>query len=328
MKVAVWYNNQDIRIEERDKPAPSAGEILIKTHACGICGSDIVEWYRLPRAPLVQGHEVSGEIVEVGSSISQYRVGDRICVAPKVGCGECRYCDKGHHSVCPNVKARLPGAYAEYVLIPEGLVEQAIFPIPDNLDYDCATFIEPLACVVRAQKFAGVKAGDSVLILGSGMSGLLHIKLAVHKQATVVATDINEARLKIAQKLGAQAVNAKQELKDKFDVVMVCTGAIPAIEQAWQSVDLAGTVVMFTVPHPDHEVIVPVNDFWRKEIKIISSYYCGPDDLRESFRLINSGEVIVADLITHRLPLKEIEQGFRLVTEGTESIKVIVNPNM
>ncbi|MAG08585.1 alcohol dehydrogenase [Candidatus Woesearchaeota archaeon] len=326
MKVTVWYNNNDIRIEEREKPKPQANEILFKVHSCGICGSDIVEWYRLPRAPLIPGHEASGEIVEIGSSVDNYKKGDRIFVAPKIGCSNCKYCKKGHHSVCPNAKARLPGAFSEFVLIPEELVNNAVFLIPKDMSYDTATFVEPLACVVRAQKFAGIKENDNVLILGSGMSGLLHIKLALNKKAIVTSTDINENRLKFAEKLGARTFNAKEELKEKFDVVIVCSGAMPAIEQAWKAVDLAGTIILFTVPHPDKDVIVPVNDFWRKEVKIMASYYCAPDDMKEAFELLSSGKIKVDDMITHRLPLKDIEKGFKLVTEGDESLKVIIKP--
>lgn len=326
MKVAVYYNNKDIRIEESPKPKPNDKEILVKVHSCGICGSDIVEWYRLPRAPLVQGHEMSGEIVEVGSCVSKFKIGDRVFAAPKVGCGECKYCKKGHHSICPNVKARLPGAYSEYVLVPEELASKVVFLLPEKVSYDAATFIEPLACVIRSQKFSGIKEGDSVLVIGSGMSGLLQIKYAISKGAKVTATDINEKRLEFAKKLGAKAVNAKEDIKEKFDVVILCAASLKAFEQAWKSVDLGGVVVLFTVPSPDKKVVVPVNDFWRKEVKIISSYYCGPDDLKESLDLICSNKIEVEDMITHRLPLVDIQKGFDLVVEGKDSIKVIVKP--
>tara|TARA_Y100000310_G_scaffold317216_1_gene369833 strand:- start:53 stop:1033 length:981 start_codon:yes stop_codon:yes gene_type:complete len=326
MKAAVYYNNNDIRIEDIPQPKINEKQILVKVHSCGICGSDVVEWYRLPRAPLVQGHEMSGEVVEVGSLVKNYKVGDRVFIAPKVGCGKCKYCQKSHHSVCPNVKARLPGAFTEYVLVPEELIENAVFLIPDKLSYDAATFIEPLACAIRAQKFSNIKKEDSVLVIGSGMSGLLHIKLALNKGAKVTAIDINENKLEFAKKLGAKAINAKNPPSEKFDVVILCTASLQAFEQAWKSVDLGGVIVLFTVPDPDKKVIVPVNDFWRKEVKIITSYYCGPDNLKESLNLISSGEIKVKDMITHRLPLDEIQKGFNLVLDGKESIKVIINP--
>ncbi|MBN2043056.1 MAG: alcohol dehydrogenase catalytic domain-containing protein [Candidatus Aenigmarchaeota archaeon] len=326
MKVAVYYNNSDIRVEEREKPVPKDNELLVKVHSCGICGSDLVEWYRLPRAPLIPGHELGGEIAETGEIVTDFKAGDRVFVAPKIGCGECRYCRKGHQSVCPNVKKRLDGAFAEFVLVPEEMVKKAVFRLSESVSYDEATFIEPLACVYRAQKFAGVKKGDKVLIIGSGMSGILHIKLAIEKGANVTATDINQYRLDFAKRCGATAV-AGGEIEGKFDVVILCAAALPAFETAWKSVDTGGTIILFTVPSPDKQVVVPVNDFWRKEVKIITSYYCGPDDLEESMKLISSKKIGVEDMITHRLPLERIQEGYRLVAEAKDSLKVIIRPN-
>ena len=120
MKVAIWYNNKDIRIKSVPTPKPSPKEMLVKVKACGICGSDIVEWYRLPRAPVVQGHEVGGEVVKVGESVDKYKIGDRVFIAPKVPCMRCDYCGNGHYPVCSNIKERLPGGFAEYIRIKNG----------------------------------------------------------------------------------------------------------------------------------------------------------------------------------------------------------------
>ena len=164
MRVAFWHNNEDVRIEEVPTPRPGPGEILVRVHACGICGSDVVQWYRLPRAPLVPGHEMGGEIVEVGPSVENWRVGDRVFVAPKVPCMQCRYCKDGHYPVCSEVKERMPGALAEYVLVPAVLVERGTYRLPENVSYDQSTFIEPLACVCRAQNLPGIKPGQNVRV--------------------------------------------------------------------------------------------------------------------------------------------------------------------
>ena len=150
MRVSIWYNNRDIRL--RDVPMPKAGpkEMLVKVMACGICGSDIVEWYRLPRAPLVQGHEIGGQVVEVGEEVRNFKVGDRVFIAPKVPCMECDYCKNGHYPVCSSVKERMPGGFAEYILVPDSIVESGTSLLPENISYDLSTFIEPLACVVRS----------------------------------------------------------------------------------------------------------------------------------------------------------------------------------
>jgi L-iditol 2-dehydrogenase len=336
MKVARWYNNADIRIEEVPTPTPGPNEILVKVHACGICGSDVVEWYRLPRAPLVQGHEIGAVVVEVGSSVGKVKTGDRVFIAPKVACGDCEQCRNGHHPVCSNVADRLPGGHAEYILVPEVLVEKGTYRLPDALTYEQSTFIEPLACVIRAQRLAGLAFGQSLLIMGCGVSGLLHVKLAKARGCVIMATDVNVQRLAIASKLGADCVlEASASASDRLlaetgrraDAVIICTSALSAIEEAWRSVDKGGAVVFFAVPAPGQQVPLPINDLWTKEVRILTSYYCGPDDIAAAIAVLASGSIVVEDLITHRLPLEATARGFQLVLEGKESIKVIILPN-
>lgn len=336
MKAAYWYNNRDIRIEEIPTPVPGPKEMLVRVISCGICGSDILEWYRLPRAPLVQGHEIGAQIVAAGSGIKQYKTGDRVFIAPKVPCGKCFYCMGGHHPQCTEIRDRLPGGFAEYILVPEIIVEKGTYTLPDHVTYDQSTLIEPLACVVRAQQLAKVKRGQTVLVIGCGMSGLLQVKLAKAKGCRVIATDINRLKLDYAVRAGADMVidqtnDAARELTTrngrKVDVVFLCAAAEPAIEQAWTCVDKGGAIVLFAVPGPDKKVVVPVNDFWMKEITILTSYYCGPPDITEAMKLIASGNLAVDDLITHRLPLADIARGFQMVADGRESIKVIIKPH-
>ncbi|MDP2915478.1 MAG: zinc-dependent dehydrogenase [Candidatus Aminicenantes bacterium] len=336
MKVSIWRNNKDIRIEEVPTPKPGPKEMLVKIYSCGICGSDVVEWYRLPRAPLVQGHEIGAEVVEVGESVTHYKAGDRVFIAPKVPCMKCDFCQRGHYPVCSNVKERLPGGFAEYILVPEILVIKGTYRLPDNITYDQSTFIEPLACVVRAQNLAGIKKGQTILVLGCGTSGLLHIKLAKTKNCKIIATDVNGSRLKFAKKVGADisldaADNVPERLTaehgKKADVVVICTSALSAVDQAWKCVEKGGSIVFFAVPGPEKQVTVPINDFWTKEIKILTSYYCGPPDIAEALELLKIGTIEVEDMITHRLPLKDIGKGFQLVIEGKESMKIIIRPN-
>jgi L-iditol 2-dehydrogenase len=336
MKVAYWYNNKDIRIKKVPTPKPKHKEMLVKVISCGICGSDVVEWYRLPRAPLVQGHEIGAEVLAVGSSVKKYKPGDRVFIAPKVPCMKCYYCENGHHPQCSEVKERLPGGFAEYILVPEILVERGTYLLPENITFDQSTFIEPLACVVRAQRLARVKKGQSVMVIGCGMSGLLNVKLASTKGCKIIAADINKTKLEIATKMGADITidatdNISKRLIEengkKADVVFLCASADSAVEQAWKCVDKGGVVLLFAVPGPDKKVVVPVNDFWMKEITILTSYYCGPPDIMEAMKLIEWRNIVVDDLITHRLALNDIVKGFQLVTDGRESIKVIIKPN-
>lgn len=336
MKVSIWFNNNDIRLKEVPIPKTGPKEMLIKVISCGICGSDVVEWYRLPRAPLVLGHEIGGKVVEVGKAVKKYKPGDRVFIAPKVPCMKCDYCKNGHYPVCSNVKDRMPGGFAEYILVPELLVENGTYLLSENITYDQSTFIEPLACVIRAQRLAGVKKGHTVMVLGCGMSGLLQIKLAKAKNCQVIATDINTKKLEYAKRSGADfLIHAQENIPEqmasishkKANAVFLCTSAMSAIDQAWKCVDKGGVIVFFAVPGPEKKVTIPINDFWRKEIRVITSYYCGPPDIVDAIKLIEEKTIEVDDMITHIFPLKEIVEGFRLVIDGTESLKVIIKPN-
>ncbi len=336
MRIAVWYNNHDIRIEKTTRPVPGPHEMLVKVLACGLCGSDIVEWYRLPRAPLVPGHEICGEVVETGTAVETFQPGDRVFIAPKIPCLRCDYCKAGHYPVCPHVKERLPGGLAEYIRVPAALVAGGTYRLPDAISADQSTFIEPLACVVRAQNLSKVAGHHTVMIFGCGMSGLLHIKLAKQKGCRVVAIDIQPERLDYAVRCGADIVIdagrdvPAQLLKKnhgKANVVMLCTSALSAIDQAWQCLDKGGRIVFFAVPDPDKPVTIPINAFWMNEVAVLTSYYCGPPDIVKAMQLLETGRIQVDDLVTHRLPLAEIARGFELVLKGTESVKVIIRPN-
>jgi len=330
MRVAVYYNNNDVRVEEVPKPKIGKGEFLLKAMASGICGSDVMEWYRIKTAPRVLGHEVTGEIVETGEGVP-YKVGQRVFVSHHVPCNECNYCKEGHHTACETLHRTnfYPGGFSEFIRVPEINVRNGVYPLPDNVSYEDGTFIEPLACIFRGQRLAGIRKGQTVLVLGCGISGLLHIQLAKSKGVgRILATDINEFRLRMAEKFGAdEVINAGEEVSVKADIVIVCTGAEAAAKQALNSVDRGGTIMFFAVPEPGFNLLVPINEFWRNEITIKTSYGAAPDDLKTALNLIKDNKINVKDMITHRLPLSETGKGFRLVAEAKESLKVIVEPN-
>ena len=333
MKVAMYYNNKDIRIQEIEKPKAGQNEIVVRVMSCGICGSDVAEWYRMKNAPLVAGHEAAGEIAEVGKDVKGFKVGERVFVAPKAPCMKCEYCKLGKFPLCANVTRYAPGGFAEFILVPEGHIANGVFRLPKTMSYDRATFIEPLGCVIRAQKLAGVSKGQTVLVLGSGISGILHIRYAKSKGAKVIAADISKERLDFAERSGAVAMNADDKMPEKIisvngkkaDIAIISTGSLSAVGQAWKCVDKGACVVFFAVPS-EKEIRVPLNDFWRKEMRVITSYYCGPSEMKEALKLIESGEIAVEDLITHNLPLEETQKGFNLVLDGKNSLKVIVHP--
>ncbi|MDI6744396.1 MAG: zinc-dependent dehydrogenase [Thermodesulfovibrionales bacterium] len=339
MRVAMYYRNNDVRVEEIPVPKIGKGEMLVKVMASGICGSDVMEWYRIKKAPCVLGHEIAGEIVEVGEGVKNYKKGDRVFVSHHVPCNTCRYCLSGYHTACETLHKTNydPGGFAEYLRVPEINVKSGVYILPENMSYEEGTFIEPLACILRGQGVANLKAGQSVLVIGSGISGLLHINLAKDAGAErIIATDVNEYRLNAALKFGANSViNAKENVPERVrklndgrlaDCVIVCTGAMPAIEQALQSVDKGGTILFFAVPEPGINVSVPINDFWRNEIKIVTSYGAAPSDIALAIEFISARRANVKDMITHRLGMSEAQLGFKLVAEAKESIKVIIEP--
>ncbi len=339
MRAAVYYNNSDIRIEEMPVPDIGPGELLVRIESSGICGSDVMEWYRIRKAPLVLGHEIAGTVERVGADVADFSPGDRVSVAHHVPCEECRYCLEGKYSLCDTLRTTNfdPGGFAEFVRVPEINVEKGTFLIPDGLSFDAAAFIEPLACVVRGMNTAGFREGDDVLILGSGISGLLFIKLLRAKGAgRIVATDIDPARLDAAKRMGAdEALDAAEatpdglkELNDGrlFDLAVTCAGVEPVVLQALRSVDRGGTILLFAPLAPGVEITMPFFDLWRDQITIVSTYAGPPADSREAMALLASGEINVEDMITHRLPLERTAEGFGLVAEGSESIKVIIRP--
>ena len=287
MLVARYYKNDDVRIEELPKPEIGEGEILVKVVASGICGTDVMEWYRINKAQRILGHEIAGDIV--GSKTDKYKVGDRVFVSHHVPCDECKYCLAGNHTACDTLHGGNydPGGYSEYVRVPAINVQKGIYVLPESVSYVEGTMIEPLACVVRGHRTIGIGKDQTVLILGSGVSGLMNIQLAKLSGARVIATDIDEYRLQKAKECGAdEVIHASQNIDCTADKVIICTGAYKAIEQAFECVDKSGTILLFAIPSVNIEL--PTVDFWRNELSIVSSYGAASVDLAESLSIISN----------------------------------------
>ncbi|APV43925.1 L-iditol 2-dehydrogenase [Dehalogenimonas formicexedens] len=337
MKVAVYYSNSDIRIEERPVPEIGPGEILVKMKACGICGTDVMEWYRKPKAPRVLGHEMAGEIVKIGDRVTGYSLGDRVFVSHHVPCFDCHYCRNGRESACETLHTGNydPGGFAEYLRIPEINVRYGTFRLPNQVNFEEAAMIEPLACVVSGQKRLNLRKGQTVLIIGSGISGLCHVLLAKAAGARVIATDINDFRLKKAAELGADvtihaAVYSSEELRKVneghlAETVIVCAGADKAVSDAIASVDKRGTILFFAVPQKPLEL--PSVRFWREEISVLFSYGAATDEIKESLELMATNRFDAKKMISHRVPLSKIVDGFGLVAGAGESLKVVIVPD-
>jgi len=342
MRVAMYYSNNDVRLEEVPVPQVGPGELLMRVEASGICGSDVMEWYRIHKVPLVLGHEVAGVITELGQGVDRYKVGDRIIAAHHVPCNTCHYCLSGNHTVCDTLRKTnfYPGGFAEFIRLPSINVERGTFTLPDTVSFEEATFVEPVACVLRGLRKAGLKPGCSVLVIGSGIAGLLYVHLARALGAgRVIAIDVVEHRLEAARKLGADAaLHAEEDVPAYLrkvndgrlaDVVIICTGAESAVAQALRSVERHGTVLFFAPTGPGLNFSLSINDvFWRNDVTLTTSYAGSPADHAVALEMILTGTLHVKEMITHRLSLAETGLGFRMVTYPQEynSIKVIIQP--
>ena len=341
MRVAMYYNNRDVRLEEMQVPRIGPDELLVHIFASSICGSDTMEWYRIKRAPLVLGHEIAGRIAQAGEGVVGFHEGDRVVATHHVPCFSCHYCRSGHETVCNTLLGEThfdPGGFCEYVRLPAINVDRGTWLLPDEVTYEAATFVEPLACVLRGQRIAGIQLGASVLVLGSGIAGLLHVKLALANGAgMVVATDLSSERLALARQYGAHhTLPADSDVPLEFnklnngrgaDVVIVCAAAETVCQQAFQAVGRGGVILLFAPTPADTEVPLNINDvFWRRDVTVTTSYAASPNDCAGALELIRSKRVRVDDMITHRFGLADTGVGFRLVAEGAGSLKVIIKP--
>ncbi len=336
----MYYNNKDVRLEEIPTPQIGPGELLVKVLASGICGSDVMEWYRIKKAPRVLGHEIAGEIVEVGKGVDRYKIGDRVFVSHHVPCNTCQYCLNGFHTLCDTLRSTNfdPGGFAEYLRVPKINVDRGVFVLPDEISFEDGVFIEPLACVLRGQRLARFRPGQSVFVIGSGISGVLHIALARASGAGwIMASDINAYRLESSKKFGAdEAVEAREVNPARIramnqgwlaDLVIVCAGSPSAYKQALETVDRGGTILCFAPLEPGVNLVFPFFDFWNDGVTLLSTYGGSPFDITTAIELTRAQRLPLHQMVTHRLPLKETGLGFQMVTEAKGSIKVIIEPH-
>src|SRR3989344_1018524 len=337
MKVGVYYNNRDIRLEERAIPEIHNNSILLKIISSGICGSDLMEFHRIKKAPLVLGHEIAGIIEKVGEDIKDYALGDRIFATHHVPCDACKECQRGYKTQCDEFKKInnfSPGGFSEYTLIAGRSLETGIIKLPNEMTYDQASFIEPLGTVVETSEKL---SGDSVLVLGAGIAGLLNIQLnRVYGAGSIIATDTNEKRLEAAKKFGANyTINAKdynpsllKEINNgrKADRVIICTGAPKATEQAFQSYEQGGKIIFFATPPENEKTEIEWYQHWRNKPTIEMTYGASPQSCKTAFELIKNDVIDVENMISHRLPLEKIAEGFTIAAEEN-CLKVIINPH-
>ena len=331
MKSIVIQKPNEISLVERDIPEPGLGELLIKVMASGICGTDlhIFRGEYLGQYPVIPGHEFSGVVMCTGRLVARFRQGDRVAVEPNIACDNCINCLNNRQNFCLNWQAvgvTLPGGMEQYVVVPE----KAVFSIGD-LPFEHGAFVEPLSCVIHGIERAHIALADHVAILGAGPIGNLLLQMArLQGAACITVLESNSGRAELARQLGADQVVARMEelQMDTYDVVIDATGVIPVMNRSIDFARKGGTVLLFGVPPSGKNIEMEGFKIFQKGLTLLSSF----TSVRNSYQavgLLQSGQVQVEPLISHRLPLSELPRAFEMIESRDPTVKkVIMQPNI
>ena len=334
MNAVIYHSYDDIRLEKSPIPTIASQELLVKVHGCGLCGSDILKIVQQAPPPVTLGHELTGTIVERGSAVSTFEVGQRVIVAHHVPCGECHYCRHGNYSMCTAFKASNidPCGFAEYIRVPVEHVQHTTLALPDRLSAEEGSFTEPLACCVRAVKRTSLMDGDSVIVVGLGSIGLLMVQavkafgMDTNHHMRVYGVDLFPERLQLACDLGADiawpapydegdfhALLAPYTEGRGADAAIITAAGARPFMQAVAAVRKGGTVNIFAAHRG--AVSFHLETLYQRELTVTSTYSSSPDELRTALDWLSSGKVRVTNLISHRLPLERFAEGVSLTRE-------------
>lgn len=340
MRVARLYAWGDVRVETEPTPTPGDGEALIRIAACGVCGSDALDWYVERKAPVVLGHEPAGEVVALGDGVDNLALGDRVFVHHHAPCGRCPACRRRLWSNCPTWRASrlVPGAFAEYACAPAVIVARDTLRLPGDLDFDTATFVEPVACCLRALNRAAPRHDDSVLVVGLGAMGNLLMRLArLAGVRWTAGSDPVPERRSFAQRAGADQSfdpdldSIAQAVRDATqgrgaDVVIVTPGAPAAVRDAVACAGPGARVVCFTPLPPSRQLDLDWSDMYFREITLTHSYSCGPDETRAALDLLATRRLEVDDLVTARGGLETVADALSRAKQPGPHMKSIIRP--
>jgi L-iditol 2-dehydrogenase len=343
MKALVLNQYKHLDLQDVPNPEPGPGELLIRVRACGICGSDVHGFdgssgRRIP--PIIMGHEASGEVAAVGSNVSRFKEGERVTFDSMVSCGECDFCRRGSVNLCDRRQVlgvscsefRRDGAFAEYVTVPERIAVH----LPPGVSFEHAAMIEPISVALHAVNITPVRLGDTGLVVGAGMIGLLTLQtLRLAGCTRIFVTDLDDARLKLARDLGAdetfnaRSADVKQEILSRtagrgVDVVMEAVGATEPIQTAIACVRKGGAVTLIGNITPKIEL--PLQPVVTREIRLQGSC-ASSNDYPACVALLERGAVRVDPVITATAPLEEGQQWFdRLYNHEPNLLKIILQP--
>jgi L-iditol 2-dehydrogenase len=336
MQVARLYDFGDIRVEECVRPEVAADDILVRVSACGICSGDIMPWYIRRKAPLVLGHEPVGVVEQVGAAVHDFHPRDRVFVHHHAPCFNCAACRRGEFVQCATWRASkiTPGGMAEYFVV-SAINQRDTLKLPADVSDLDGVLVEPAACVVKSLRRSGLRPGESILVIGLGIMGMMHVRLARHAGAgLVIGADLFERRALRARELGADfgLVVAGNNLVDQVrdatdgamaDVVIVGPGSAAAINTGIAAAGKGATVVQFTATPPEEEMLVRPHDLYFNETRLIPSYSCGPDDTRAALDAVRRGVISSRELVTHHFPLAQVGAAYEQA-QKPESLKVVV----
>ena len=335
MKGSFFLGNGRFEVREFELPPPGGHELLVRNMACGVCGTDVHIFHGEPGSaevtpPIVLGHEYSGVVEKTGAQVAGFKPGDKVTVDPNAYCGLCRYCRSGKKQMCEHMGAigvNRNGSFTEYSLVP---ASQA-YLLGEGVGFETGAMAEPLACCVHGADLAGIKTGDTVLIVGGGAIGLLMIQLAkLSGAAAVVLSEPVELRRQTALKLGADscidptAVNPGDVLQGGADVVIECAGQTQATRQAFEAAAKGATILLFSVPPVDAVFDLPLFDVFKKEL-VIKGSFVNPDTHARAVELLNTGRINVEPVITHTFGLDGVEAAIKMQMSG-KAVKVLVKP--
>jgi 2-desacetyl-2-hydroxyethyl bacteriochlorophyllide A dehydrogenase len=339
MKAAVLEKVNKIQVKNIPLPKPARDEVVIKVKTCGMCGTDLKLYtgQYTARVPVVPGHEYSGEIVEVGNNVRNLRPGQRVVSDPNESCGKCYWCRNHQPCFCNDLAAYgvlRDGGFAEYCTA----TEKGVYPIPEGVDDEVAAFAEPVSCVVHAADRISYRPGEVVAILGGGPLGQIHLQFALNSGASkVILADPNQSRRELAKKFGAHAVispkeeNVKERVLDQTgglgaDVVIEAVGRKDTIEQSFGLAKRGGRVVIFGFAAESEKAVFSPFDVLSRELTILGAWV-NPYSYSRALDVLSSGRIDVKPLISHRLKLDNILQGYEMMAQKPAGfIKSLVSP--
>lgn len=348
MHAAVYHGKEDVRMEAVPVPEIGPGEVLIRVHTCGICGTDLKKIATGSHsAPRIFGHETAGKIVAVGRDVDNFKIGDRVMVFHHIPCGECYYCRHKVFAQCPVYKKvgatagfePSGGGFAEYVRAMDWIVRKGVVKIPDGVSYEQASFIEPVNTCMKAIESLRIEPGEVVFVIGQGPIGIMLAVLAKRAGATVVTSDLYPQRLKISEGYGlrhnvdasrATPLNRVRELTDGrgADAVILATAGNSLIRPAIDAARPGGRVMLFAQTQRSEALIDPAA-VCVDEKTLMGSYSASVDLQDENVRLVFSGGIDFERLVTHRFPLSQAVEALHLAAHpAPESMKVVIQPGM